>query len=140
MRIALRSLISLPYQQKSPPAFAEGFVAISATLYYRLAKLTLQVGEPQKKTQTPSCAALLLTVAPTSSAVKPPIQESFRERPAVEEPVATRTLRLSQLLQVFPARIDRARPRHPCGDAGMTIAALGGEGRAAAVDVWKLPN
>ena len=23
---------------------------------------------------------------------------------------------------------------------GMTIAALGGEGRAAAVDVWKLPN
>ena len=47
---------------------------------------------------------------------------------------------LSQLLQVFPARIDRARRRHPCGDAGMTIAALGGEGRAAAVDVWKLPN
>jgi hypothetical protein len=33
MRIALRSLTSLPYQQKSPPAFAEGFIAISATVY-----------------------------------------------------------------------------------------------------------
>jgi hypothetical protein len=28
MRIALRSVTLLPYQQKSPAAFAEGFIAI----------------------------------------------------------------------------------------------------------------
>jgi len=71
----------------------------------------------------------------------PLFRNRFRERPAVEEPVATRTLRLSQLLQVFPARFDRARVGATLAvTLGMTIAALGGEGRAAAVDVWKLPN
>jgi MFS family permease len=35
-------------------------------------------------------------------------------------------------------RLDRARRHHPCGDAGATIAAIGGAARAAAIDVWTL--
>jgi hypothetical protein len=34
--------------------------------------------------------------------------------------------------------LDRASRRHRCGDAGVTIAAIGGAARAAAIDVWTL--